>query len=61
MYRITIDILDPNNLGPFAAKETVAMALERFGPVRVVRVQDSEAKVRGRAEAVLPMAEQLRI
>lgn len=42
MFRITVDILDPHALGPIAAKETIAMALERFGPVRVVRVQDSE-------------------
>lgn len=61
MYRITIDILDPNGLGAFAAKETIAMVLEQFGPVRVVRVQDSEERVKSGAAQVSPPTEQLRL
>lgn len=42
MIRLTIDLLDPQHIGGQGTKEAVAMALEQFGPVRVVRVLDSE-------------------
>lgn len=44
MIRVTVDLLDPRGIGGQGTKEAVAMALERFGPVRVVRVQDSEER-----------------
>ena len=43
MVRIVIDIEDHGD--PMVTKETVAMALEPFGPVRIVQVYDGrEAK-----------------
>jgi len=42
MIRITIDIDDYGD--PMATKEAVAMALERFGKVRVVSVDDGKVK-----------------
>ena len=42
MIRLTIDLLDPQHIGGQGTKEAVAMALEQFGPVRVVRALDSE-------------------
>jgi hypothetical protein len=41
MIRITIDIDGEDEL---ATKEAVAMALEKFGKVRVVRVDDGRVK-----------------
>ena len=38
MVRIVIDIEDHGD--PMVTKETVAMALEIFGPVRVVQIYD---------------------
>lgn len=42
MIRVTVDLLDPQGIGGLGTKEVVAMALEQFGPVRVVSVLDSE-------------------
>lgn len=47
MIRIVVDI-EPGSTDMLATKETVAMALERFGTVRVVAVQDPEAERKGR-------------
>lgn len=38
MVRIVIDIEEYGD--PLVTKETVAMALEQFGPVRVVQIYD---------------------
>ena len=45
MIRITIDIDDYGD--PMATKEAVAMALERFGRVRIVSVDDGKGKAHG--------------
>lgn len=40
MVRIVIDIEEYGD--PLVTKETVAMALEQFGPVRVVQIYDGK-------------------
>ena len=44
MVRIVIDIEDYGD--PMVTKETVAMALEQFGPVRVVQIYDGKERKR---------------
>lgn len=44
MIRIVIDIEEYGD--PLATKETVAMALEQFGPVRVVQIYDGKERKR---------------
>lgn len=44
MVRIVIDIEDHG--GQMVTKETVAMALEIFGPVRVVQIYDGKESKR---------------
>ena len=44
MVRIVIDIEDHGD--PLVTKETVAMALEIFGPVRVVQIYDGKESKR---------------
>lgn len=44
MVRIVIDIEDHGD--PLVTKETVAMALELFGPVRVVQIYDGKESKR---------------
>lgn len=44
MVRIVIDIEDYGD--PMVTKETVALALEQFGPVRVVQIYDGKERQR---------------
>ena len=44
MIRIVIDIEENGDV--FCCKEAVAMALERFGAVRVVRIDDGKGERR---------------